>query len=67
MPSLLQHQLKAPLSLTEVELRALAGIAYQYGWQRENPRKAWTTAEYKEAARFAAAHLVHEAIGSKPL
>jgi hypothetical protein len=59
-----EHKLATKLDLTEVELRSLAGWAYHYGYMREDPRKAWTTREYKEAARFACAHIIMEKIGA---
>lgn len=59
------HKLITKLELSETELRCLAGMAYNYGWMREEPRKAWTTNEYKEAARFASAHILMNAIGVK--
>ena len=37
----------------EKQLDRLVGLAQTYGYLRENPRKAWTQREYKEAARLA--------------
>ena len=57
------HRIAPSVELTDHELRKLAGLAYRFGWQRENPQKTWTPAEYKEAARFAVQHLVRQAVG----
>lgn len=35
-----------------VDIEALVGAALKRGFLRENPRKAWTAAERKEAARY---------------
>jgi hypothetical protein len=43
-----------------VELEILVGAAVKRGFLRENPRKAWTDAERKEAARYYLIKLVAE-------
>jgi len=50
------------LELTEEELRVLA---YGSSRLRDEPRKAWSTAEYKEHARYCIEQLVKRHMESK--
>jgi hypothetical protein len=40
------------IDITEAELKALEHEAVMNGFKREEPRKAWTDKERKEAARW---------------
>jgi hypothetical protein len=55
------HNIRVTLSLTDEELFAFTGLAYSHGYRRAEPRKAWSVAEKKEAARHAIAALAMEA------
>jgi hypothetical protein len=49
--------------LSNAEALKLAGVAYSYGYMREEPRKPWSSKELKEAARYAAEAMVRERLG----
>jgi len=53
-----RHKLRVDLQLTDAQLRELAGASYGHGFTRVEPRKAWSTQEYKEAARATVTGLV---------
>jgi hypothetical protein len=55
-------KLRITLDVDAHELDRLAGLAYGYGWSREEPRKSWTDKERKEAARYAIEALVSERV-----
>ncbi len=57
-------KVRPEIELTFTEALALAGVAYSFGFQREEPRKSWSPAELKEAARFAIVNLVKDKLAN---
>jgi hypothetical protein len=51
---------RVDIEITNSEGLSLAGTAYRFGYQREEPRKRWSSQELKEATRYAVQGLVKE-------
>lgn len=59
------ERIRVDFTLSKNEMLLLAGDAYKFGFMREEPRKRWTNAEYKEAARWAIEGIIALHISSK--
>lgn len=50
---------------TQDELERLVSYAIRHGYQRTDPRKGWTQDERKDAARYAAEHMLKQYTGEQ--
>lgn len=55
-----QMRVRLDIELTDEEVARLQRKAILHGYSRENPRKAWTDKEKKEAARYGIEALVRD-------
>jgi hypothetical protein len=51
-------KLRVDIEIDDNDVQKFIQLAYRSGWLREDPRRAWSVTEHKEAVRYGIEHLV---------